>query len=68
METMPVLEQSYMLNTKIIYAESVENKSVDRDYRKHGIPRTSHLELFGGGISFSLRPGNKIHVLVIEDE
>ena len=63
---MVVAEQSHMLNTKMIYAESVEEKSIDRFYNKHGNPRITHLELFGDGICFCLRSGNLINVLVIE--
>ena len=51
---MDVAEQSHMLNTKMIYAESVEEKSIDRFYNKHGDPRITHLEIFGDGISFCL--------------
>ena len=65
---MVAAEQLHTLNTKMIYAESVEEKSIDRFYNKHRNPRITHLELFGDGISFCLRFGNFINVLVVEDE
>ena len=63
---MGVAEQSYMLNTEMMYTEFVEEKSIDRFYNLHGKPRETHLELFGDGICFCLRSGNLINVLVIE--
>jgi len=59
--------QLHMLNTKMIYAESVEEKPIDRFYNLHGNKRITHLEIFGDGISFCLRSGNLINVLVVED-
>ena len=63
---MDVAEQSHMLNTKMMYAESVEENPIDRFYNLHGNKRITHLEIFGDGISFCLRSGNLINVLVIE--
>ena len=57
-----------MLNMKMIYAESVEEKPIDRFYNLHGNRRITHLEIFGGGLCFCLRSGNLINVLVIDDE
>jgi len=65
---MVAAEQLHTLNTKMIYAESVEEKPIDRFYNLHGNKRITHLEIFGDGISFCLRSGNHINVLVIEDE
>lgn len=58
--------QSHMLNMKIIYAESVEEKSIDRFYNKHGKNRETHYEILGDGICFCLRTGHQMEVLVYE--
>ena len=55
-----------MLNIR--YAETIEEKSIDRDYNAHGKPRETHYEVYGGGISYCLRTGHQMEVILIEDD
>lgn len=53
---------------KIKMVESIEEKSIDRDYTKHGKPRETHYEILGGGIAYCVRSFLKPEILIIYDD
>ena len=50
----------------IIFAESIEEKPIDRYYNKHNKHRRTHYEILGGGIAYCVRKGVCGHVIVYE--
>lgn len=53
---------------RIVFAETIEEKPVDRFYNSHGKQRLTHYEIFGGGISYCLRGGHQMEVILIEND
>lgn len=49
---------------KVRYAESIEEKPVDRYYNKHNKHRRTHYEILGGGIAYCVRKGVCGHIII----
>lgn len=52
----------------IIKAETIEEKPVNRQYNRHGENRITHYETLGNGISYCLRTGYVMQVVIIRDD
>lgn len=52
----------------IVYAETVEEKPIDRYYNRNSHSRVTHYELLGNGISYCLRRGYHMQVVILNDE
>lgn len=48
--------------------EPIEEKSIDRDYNKHGKPRETHYEVLGGGIAYCVRSFIQPEIIIVYDD
>lgn len=62
----PIITLIRIMRNKIKYAESIEEKPVDRYYNKHSKNRKTHYEILGGGIAYCVRKGVCGHVIIYE--
>ena len=57
-----------MKTMTMIAAEAVEEKSIDRQYNAKRKERQTHLEVMGGGISYTIRAGRVGFIIQVEVE
>lgn len=53
---------------KILRAESIEERPIDRDYNAHGGKRITQPEILGGGIAYCVRIAYPGRVVVLEED